>query len=169
MPKVIAKPLGLYFEELEVGDIAHSAGRTVTETDIVNFMGLSGVFEELHMNVEYIKKHSIFGRRIAPGPLTFVIAEGLALQLGLVHHTGMAMLGIENTRFLKPVYCGDTIRVDIEIASKRETSKPDRGVVDFAHRVINQDDVVVMTMNKIRMIRRRTAEEAAAAGLGGAG
>lgn len=58
MSKVRKPPTGLYFEEFDIGDSAVTASRTVTEADIVNFMGISGVFEELHMSVEYIREHS---------------------------------------------------------------------------------------------------------------
>ncbi|MCC6535350.1 MAG: MaoC family dehydratase N-terminal domain-containing protein [Burkholderiales bacterium] len=158
MARTLPGPTGYYFEELEVGDKATTAERTITETDIVNFMGLSGVFEQLHMSTEYIRKHSIFGKRVSPGPLTFIVAEGLAVQLGMIHHTGMALLGIDKVRYPKPTFCGDTIHVDIVVTGKRETSKPDRGVVTFQHTVYNQNGEVVMTMDKTRMLRRRPAQ-----------
>ena len=162
MSRELPSPVGRYFEDFEVGDVAHSPARTVTETDIVNFMGLSGVFEELHMSLEYIKKRSIFGRRVSPGPLTFIIAEGLALQTGLFHHTGMALLGINNLVYKKPVFCNDTIRVAIEVIGKRESSKPGRGIVTFRHHILNQTDDMVVSMEKIRMIRCRGFDEEAA-------
>lgn len=155
MGRVLPEPVGRFFEDFEAGDVAHTASRTITETDIVNFMGLSGVFEELHMSLEYIKKHSVFGRRVSPGPLTFIVAEGLAVQSGLIHHTGMALLGINNLAYRAPVFCNDTIRVEMEVLSKRETSKPDRGIVTFRHTVRNQDGAVVLEMEKTRMIRRK--------------
>ena len=155
MGRQLPGPVGRYFEDLEVGDVATTASRTITETDIVNFMGLSGVFEELHMSLEYIKTKSVFGRRVSPGPLTFIIAEGLAVQSGLIHHTGMALLGINDMTYRAPVFCNDTINVTMEVTSKRETSKPDRGIVTFRHTVRNQDGGVVLEMDKTRMIRRR--------------
>ena len=157
MSKVLTLPVGRYFEDLEVGDSAVTMSRTITETDIINFMGISGVFEELHMSLEYIQKHSIFGKRISPGPLTFVIAEGLAVQLGLFHRTGMALLAVEHMTWKAPVFCNDTVHVEIEVLGKKETSKPDRGVVTFRHIVRKQTGDVVMEMEKVRMIRRKTA------------
>jgi len=156
MGRELKGPSGLFFEQLEVGDKATTMSRTITETDIVNFMGLSGVFEELHMSVEYIKQHSVFGKRVSPGPLTFIIAEGLAIQLGLIHHTGMALLAIENMRWPAPVFCNDTIHVTLEVISKRESSKADRGVVVFKHIVYKQSGEVVMEMDKVRLMRRMT-------------
>ena len=160
MGRELKGPTGLYFEDLEVGDVATTMSRTITEADIVNFMGVSGIFEELHMSVEYIKKNSMFGQRVSPGPLTFIIAEGLAIQVGLIHHTGMALLGINEMRWPAPTYCGDTITVSMEVISKRESSKPDRGVVVFKHTVRKQDGAVVLEMDKVRLMRRRPAADA---------
>ncbi len=158
MSKILKGPSGLYFEDFEPGDKAQTMARTITEADIVNFMGVSGVFEELHMNTEYIREHSMFGQRVSPGPLTFIIAEGLAVQLGLIHHTGMALLGIDHMRWPAPTFCGDTIGVEIVVLEKKETSKPDRGVITFDHVVRKQTGEVVLQMHKVRMLRRRTPQ-----------
>lgn len=158
MSKILNTPVGLYFEDLEVGDSAKTMGRTITEADIMNFIGVSGIFEELHLSVEYIREHSIFGKRIAPGPLTFVVAEGLAVLLGLFHHTGMAFLAVEHLVWKAPVFCNDTIHVEMQVLAKRETSKPDRGIVTFRHVVRKQTGEIVMEMDKVRMIRRKAAD-----------
>jgi acyl dehydratase len=151
---VMKPPAGLYFEDLTVGAVVHTMGRTITEADVINFMGVSGIFEELHMNVEYIHDHSVFGQRVSPGPLTFVVAEGLVTLSGLFHHTGMALLRVDNMVLPAPVFCGDTIHVEVEVTEKRETSKPDRGIVRFHHVVRKQSGAVAMEMDKTRMIRR---------------
>jgi len=155
MPKQLNKPTGLYWEDIEVGDTAVTQSRTVTETDIVNFLGLAGIFEEIHMSTEYMKTGSVFGRRVSPGPLTFIIQEGLVVQTGLMTKTGMALLGIEHMTWPNPVYCNDTIHVEIECLSKRETSKTDRGILSFKHTVKNQAGEVVLQMDKLRMLKRR--------------
>ena len=158
MARELKGPIGLYFEDLAVGDHAKTMSRTITEADIVNFMGVSGVFEELHMSTEYIKENSMFGQRVSPGPLTFIIAEGLAIQLGLIHHTGMALLGIDNMRWPAPTFCNDTIHVEIEVLSLRESaSKQDRGIANFRHTVRKQTGEAVLVMDKVRMMRRRPA------------
>ncbi len=158
MGRELKGPTGLYFEDLAVGDHAKTMSRTITEADIVNFMGVSGVFEELHMSTEYIRENSMFGQRVSPGPLTFIVAEGLAIQLGLIHHTGMALLGIDNMRWPAPTYCNDTIHVEIEVLSLREsTSKTDRGIANFRHTVRKQTGEAVLVMDKVRMMRRRPA------------
>lgn len=158
MARELSGPTGLFYEDLEVGDFAKTMSRTITETDIVNFMGISGVFEELHMSTEYIKQHSMFGQRVSPGPLTFIIAEGLAIQLGLIHHTGMALLGIDNMRWPAPTFCNDTVHVVLEVLTKRESaSKSDRGIVKFRHTVRKQTGEDVLVMDKVRLMRRRPA------------
>ncbi len=147
---------GATFEEHAIGARYQTLARTVSETDIVTFVNLCGFTEPLFMDMEYVKKASVFGRRAAPGALTFALAEGLIMQTGLIHGTGMAYLGGE-MRVIAPVLEGDTLRVEIEVVDKRETKKPDRGIVTYAHRVLNQKDELVLEARIQRMIRRKTA------------
>ncbi len=144
---------GLNFEAHAVGATYRTLGRTVSETDIVNFVNLGGFTEPLFMDMEFVARESIFKRRAAPGALTFALSEGLIMQTGLIHGTGMAWLGGE-IRVVAPVLEGDTIRVEVEIVDKRETSKPDRGIVTYRHRVLNQRDETVLEAKIQRMIRR---------------
>jgi acyl dehydratase len=144
---------GVDFEGHVVGAVYRTLARTVSETDIVTFVNLCGFNEPLFLDMEFVKKHSVFGRRAAPGALTFALAEGLIMQTGLIHGTGMAYLGGE-TRVVAPVLEGDTIRVEVEVVDKRETKKSDRGIVTYAHRVLNQRDEIVMEARIQRMIRR---------------
>jgi acyl dehydratase len=144
---------GLRFEQHEVGATYRTLARTVSETDIVTFVNLCGFTEPLFMDMEYLARESIFTRRAAPGALTFALAEGLIIQTGLIHGTGMAYLGGE-VRVLAPVLEGDTIHVDVEVVDKRETKKPDRGIVTYRHRVVNQRDEIVLEARVQRMIRR---------------
>jgi acyl dehydratase len=122
----------------------------------VTFVNLCGFNEPLFMDMEYVRKESVFGRRAAPGALTFALSEGLVMQTGLIHGTGMAFLGAD-LKVLAPVLEDDTIRVDIEVVDKRETRKPDRGIVTYQHRVVNQRDEVVLEARIQRMIRRTSA------------
>lgn len=148
---------GLRYEELEVGSRRTSLGRTVTETDVVNFVAFANMYEPLFADVEYITHESLFKRRIAPGALTYSLAEGLVIQMGVLHGTGLAFLGAEFST-PAPVFVGDTIRVVQEIIDKRETSKPDRGVVTFRETVQNQDGKEVLVRTIKRMILRIPAE-----------
>src|SRR3989337_3152577 len=119
---------GMYWEEWEVGAEFESPARTVTEADIALFAGLSGDYNPLHVNEEYCKT-TVFGGRIAHGPLVYAIAAGLRFQLPLYDDTLIAFLGFENLKFTKPVKPGDTIRARIKVLEKRETSNADRGVM----------------------------------------
>jgi acyl dehydratase len=107
--------------------------------------------------MEYVKRESVFGRRAAPGALTFALSEGLIMQTGLIHGTGMAFLG-GSMKVVAPVLEGDTIRVEVEVSDKRETKKTDRGIVTYLHRILNQRDEVVLEATIQRMIRRDGAK-----------
>lgn len=146
--------MGIFFDDYKVGASYKTNARTISETDIVNFVNLGGFTEPLFMDMEYVKKESVFGRRAAPGALTLAFSEGLVMQTGMIHGTGMAWLGGE-VKVTAPVLEGDTIRVEIEIAGKRETKKPDRGIVTYKHRVLNQRDETVMELTLQRMIKRK--------------
>jgi acyl dehydratase len=145
---------GVNFEEHAIGAVYRTLGRTVSETDIVTFVNLCGFNEPLFYDMEFVKRESVFGRRAAPGALTFALSEGLVMQTGLIHGTGMAWLGGE-VRVSAPVLEGDTIRVEVEVLDKRETKKADRGIVTYRHRVLNQRDEVVLELKIQRMIRRK--------------
>ena len=153
---------GVTFDEHTVGANYRTLGRTVSETDIVNFVTLCGFTEPLFMDMEYVARESVFGRRAAPGALTFALAEGLIMQTGLIHGTGMAFLGAE-MRVVAPVLAGDTIRIEVEVADKRETKKTDRGIVTYRHRILNQRDEVVLEARVQRMVRRGGTAPAAKA------
>src|SRR6266536_1587011 len=144
---------GLNFEQHEIGATYRTLSRTVSETDIVTFVNLCGFTEPLFMDMEYVARESLFKRRAAPGALTFALSEGLIMQTGLIHGTGMAWLGGE-LRIVAPVLEGDTIRVEVEVVDKRETKKADRGIVTYRHRVLNQRDEPVLEATVQRMIRR---------------
>jgi acyl dehydratase len=145
---------GLSFERFRVGDRYGTLGRTVSDFEILQFATLTGFTEPLFMDLEYIRRESVFGTRVAPGVLTFALAEGLTLQTGILHGTGLALLSYD-VRVLAPVLAGDTISVEIEVVDRRETKKPDRGVVTFRHRVSNQRGEAVMEATIARMIKRQ--------------
>jgi acyl dehydratase len=147
---------GLYWDDHKIGATYQTLGRTISETDIVNFVNAVGLIEPLFMDMEYVKKESVFGTRAAPGTLTFALSEGLVIQTGLIHGVAMAWLGGE-VKVVAPVLAGDTIRVEVEIADKRETKKADRGIVTYKHRVFNQRGETVMELKLQRMIRRKPA------------
>ena len=156
IPEERVKTRGLTYEEHTVGAVYRTLGRTVSEADICAFVNLCGFNEPLFMDMEYVAKESVFKRRAAPGAMTFRLSEGLIMQTGLIHGTGMSYLGSE-IRIVSPVLEGDTLRVSVTVADKRETKKPDRGIVTYRHEVTNQRDEVVLEATVKRMIRRARA------------
>jgi acyl dehydratase len=147
---------GLTYEQHEIGAKYETSGRTVGDADLSSFVNLCGFTEPLFMDMEYVAKESVFKGRPAPGAFTFCLAEGLVIQTGLIHGTGMSYLGSE-VRIVAPVLAGDTIRVSITITDKRETSKRDRGIVTYKHEVTNQRGELVLEAVVRRMIRRAAA------------
>lgn len=133
---------GLYYEDYEVGAVYTTAARTVTEADVVTYAGLSGDQNALHMDEEYAKT-TVFGTRIAHGLLGTSIAMGLFNRLGLSEGTSLAFLGIDDWRFLRPIFIGDTVRVRVTVEAKRLSSKGDRGVVRRRLSLENQRGEVV--------------------------
>jgi len=146
--------MGLFYEDLEVGRIFPTPARTVTEADLVNFAGVSGDFNPIHTDEEYAKG-TPFGRRVAHGLLVLSILTGLRLRTGVFEVTLIAWLEIRSYKFLKPVFIGDTIRGETEIIEKRETSKPDRGIVIQRVRVYNHKDELVQEGEFVTLMRRR--------------
>jgi len=147
-------PHGLYFEDFLPGQKHATDRRTLTEADHVNFTTSFGFFEPLFMDADYVQSQTPYKARIVPGTLTLAVAEGLTILSGILHGTGIAFLGLELT-VLKPVFIGDTLRVEIEVAERRETRKPEQGIVTFVHQVYNQAHAKVMEYTIRRMIRRR--------------
>jgi len=144
---------GLTFEEHEIGAVYETLARTVNDADLSAFVNLCGFNEPLFMDMEFVARESVFKGRPAPGAFTFCLSEGLVMQTGLIHGTGMSYLG-SDIRIVAPVLAGDTIRVKVAVAAKRETSKPDRGIVTYTHQVLNQRGELVLEATIKRMIRR---------------
>ncbi|MDX1688880.1 MAG: MaoC/PaaZ C-terminal domain-containing protein [Candidatus Promineifilaceae bacterium] len=144
---------GLTFEEFNVGDQYESQGRTVTEADVVTFAGLSGDFNPLHTDAEFAQS-TPFGERIAHGMLVAAMATGMANWTGVFEGTTLALME-QQIRYKGAVKFGDTVRLQLEVADKRETSKADRGIVRFAARILNQRDDVVIDGEWTLLMRRQ--------------
>lgn len=145
---------GNYFEDFEIGQEFLSPARTVTSTDIVNFACLSGDFNEVHTNFEYCR-NTPFGEPIAHGPLVYAIMGGLQYASGINDGTLLALLQIDGWKLLGPVKHGDTIRLRSRVVSKKESSKPDRGVITFQRQCVKQDDSIAQEMTATLLYRRR--------------
>jgi 3-hydroxybutyryl-CoA dehydratase len=136
-------PRGMYFEEFQVGQRIVSGGRTVTESDIVSFAGLSGDFTAIHTDAEY-SKTTPAGQRIAHGLLVLSIASGLAAQTGLLEGTVMVFREITGWKFIKPVVIGDTIHVEMDVTETKALPRIGGGSVGITLSVINQRGEVTM-------------------------
>jgi acyl dehydratase len=128
------------YDEFKVGDRFVTPGRTVTESDIQAFVRLSGDYGPLHTN-DLEAEQGPFGRRVCHGLLSMSMLTGLFMgRLGIFDATGLALLAMENLRFRKPVFVGDTIRAGMQVESMRESkSQPDFGVIVFRIDGIKQD------------------------------
>ena len=145
--------LGLHFEELPMGRQFKTIGRTITESDIVNFINCTGMTEVLFIDLEYLENHSDIRGRVAPGALGYTIAEGLLVQ-STMQHTGLAFLNME-LDVRAPVFAGDTIHVECEVIESRLTSKGTRGLVRTRNKIINQNGQVVIEYTPLRMVKCR--------------
>jgi acyl dehydratase len=152
----IARRIGLWFEDYQVGSVCETAGRTITESDVMNFAGITGDFNELHTNAE-LMRDSAFGARLVHGALVLSIVTGLRQQSGLFDGTIVAPVEIRSWRYRAPVYINDTIRALEEAIELRETSRPDRGIMVQRISVLNQRDEVVQEGEMVTLLRRRPA------------
>src|SRR5437764_4339742 len=150
---------GIAFEGFHAGDRFATGRRTITEHDIMQFVGLVGLTEPLFLDMEYIRNESLYGERIAPGSLTFGMAEGLTVQTGIIHGTGLAFVGIDRMKLFGPVKVNDTIQVDIEVLDTKPVPARGGGIVRYRHWVKNQRDETVMEYDVARLIRGSVEEK----------
>lgn len=148
-------PRGRYFEEFELGDTVASAGRTITEADVVAFAGLSGDYTQIHTNAEYARK-AMFGQRVVHGLLGLAVASGLAAQLGFIEGTVLAFREL-TWKFSQPIFFGDTIHVNTTVAELKPMSRLGGGAVTFDVKVINQDDKVVQRGEWVVLVASKPA------------
>lgn len=146
---------GLYFEDFTEGKEFISAGRTITETDVVLFASITGDNNAVHTN-EHFARQTIFGGRIAHGLLSLSMAQGLLQRLGILNETGMAYLSVSDCRFLAPVRLGDTVYCKATVVGRRETKKADRGIITFQLALFNQKDEEVLSSEHAMMVKRKS-------------
>lgn len=132
----------LYYEDLEPGRVFVSAGRTITEADLLQFAAVSGDRHPIHTDPAYARR-TPFGQRILHGPFGIAMAIGLFGEVGDFESTAIALLDIRDWRFLQPMFIGDTIHLEMTIAERRLTRDGQRGIVDRLMKLIRQDGVVV--------------------------
>ncbi len=134
---------GKYFEEFQVGEKITTVGRTVSESDIFTFAGLSGDFNQLHTDAEFARS-TPFGQRIAHGLLGLSITSGLALRTGILEGTVIAFREINEWKFVKPVFIGDTIHAELNVTETKPYPRLNGGSVTIVFDVKNQKEETVM-------------------------
>ena len=153
---------GRFFEDFTVGDVyKHPYGRTVTETDNVWFTNLTMNANPMHFNEAYAAETE-FGERLVDG--TFVIALAVGMSVVDVSANATANLGYDDIRHHAPVFHGDTLFAESEVLDKRESDSRDHvGIVTTELRTYNQDDDLVLTLERTPMVLKREAAEPSAA------
>jgi acyl dehydratase len=146
---------GYRYADLHVGMAFRSPGRTITDADLVGFAGLTGDFSELHTSDVYAK-NSQFGRKVAHGLLGLAYAHGLMwARTGELRETAVAFLGINEWKFLEPIFVGDTIFVNYQISELRDSkSRPTQAIAVFDVSVVNQDNRTVQRGSKALLVSK---------------
>jgi acyl dehydratase len=149
-------PRGLYFEEFTLGQTITTPARTITESDIVTFAGFSGDYNQIHTDAEFAKT-TPFGQRIAHGILTLSVISGLAVQTGFMEGTIIAFREINEWKFSKPVFIGDTVHATLEITDTKPLRRLGGGAITIKLNVLNQHKEVVMSGTWTALIASKPA------------
>ncbi|MGB3431559.1 MaoC family dehydratase [Achromobacter sp.] len=152
----------IYWEDLPVGTRYRTSSRTITEADVVAFAALTGDSNRLHVDAEYAKG-TLFGQRIAHGMLVASYMAGLTSRSIPYQLTEAAVLGVLENRlkYPKPTLIGDTLHVEIEVMEQKPTSRPDRGLISFLRKGVNQRGETVCEMDAVCLLKRRPSEQQA--------
>lgn len=145
---------GLFFEDFQPGQKVNSAGRTVTEHDIATFAGLSGDFNQIHTDAEFAK-NTPFGQRISHGLLGLAIASGLAVQTGILGANVIAFREVNEWKFVKPVFIGDTVHVEMEVLETKALPRLGGGSVTLSVYLNNQANINTMKGQWTVLVRVR--------------
>lgn len=148
----------MHLEDFKVGQETRTPARTVTEADVVAFAGLSGDFNPIHTDAEFAAA-TPFKQRIAHGALGLSIATGLGARTGMLDGTAIAFLGIEDWRFTRPIFFGDTVHVRMTVTEVRPSSKPGSGVLKRRMELLNQRGEVVQAGTFVTLVRSRNEEQ----------
>jgi len=153
----VSSTQGLYYEDYEIGIAMQTRGRTITESDIVSFAGLTGDYNPMHTDAEYMKE-SMFGQRVAHGLLTLSYAVGQAYQLGFMERTVLAFRGLE-MKFSLPVFIGDTVHAELVVREKKDAARLGGGMVTIDIKVVNQNGKTVQSGELLVLVASRPKAE----------
>jgi 3-hydroxybutyryl-CoA dehydratase len=143
MSTLLSVSRGMFFEEFSVGQHIISTARTVTESDVVTFAGLSGDYNQIHTDAEF-SKNTPFGKRVAHGLLGIAIASGLVMRTGVLEGTVLAFREINEWKFSKPIFIGDTVHVELDVKEIKALPRLGGGSVIIELSVKNQQEEVTM-------------------------
>jgi acyl dehydratase len=152
-------PQHLFFDDVEIGQQWESLGRTITQADIVNFAGLSGDFNPIHIDHEFAKT-TPFRQPIAHGLLVFAIGSGLGVNAPPMRT--LAVLEVREWHFRGPIFIGDTVRIRNSVASKEARSRGRRGVITWQRQIVNQEGKVVQEGVTMTLVEGRANQKAEA-------
>lgn len=149
------RPVGHYYEDYQTGQTMVTRGRTITESDLVQFGALTGDFNPMHFDAEYMAGHML-GRRVAHGMLVMSYAVGQAYQLGFMEQTVLSFRAVD-MKFSAPVYIGDTIHVELQVKEKKGARRLGGGIVTLDVRIINQEGKAVQKGEWVVLIMAKDA------------
>jgi len=144
----------LFFDDVTVGQEWESPGRTVTETDIINFAGISGVFNPIHVDHAFAAT-TMYRRPIAHGLLVWSMSSGLTLYCPPMRT--LAFMSIRDWQFKEPVFAGDTIRVRVKVLAKEQRGRGRRGVITWQRQIVNQDGKILQEGVTLTLVEGRAA------------
>lgn len=146
-----------YFEDFQVGESFATHGRTITETDLVNYAGLGGNFHPVHLD-EAMMRESDYGHRLVYGFLVVIMMQGLKIQTGMLDDSVVALYRVDDLAFREPVETGETIHSEITVRDVEERDE-ETGVVTLAENGVNQDDDVVLSARTETLVRKRPSND----------
>ncbi len=144
---------GFYWQDLAIGQKFRTYRRTITETDLVSFISVTGMLEAIFIDADYSAGAGAIKGRVVPAALTYGLIEGLLFQ-SMIQGTGLASLELHK-KALKPVFVGDSVWATVEVTGIRPTSKDNRAIVASRVEVFNQRDEAVLTYEVTRMLAGR--------------